>query len=217
MRLTCQADFAIDYFLYSAVALMLSATFAEAGAAEGDRRGESFRRQGSVAEAGVSSPAEPCEAAPGFDELSNRTFELDPPSSGRMSQLASFSIAYWDETGISSPLLPEENTSTGLFAGVGSACDPQLDPEYGVVTAPPGTGDHIPWLPPPDTATARRMRAASLWDLRARNRLMLDGLPSTKQEAIERHQEARASSVTARYPWLSATQKCQLMSFLDSR
>ena len=226
MRLTCQTDSAIDYLLTSAVALVLAATFAEASAAEED-------------EARVSSSAESCETATAFDELTNRSFELDPPSSGWRSQLASFPTVYWDETGVSSPLLPEEDTSSGLFAGVGSDCDTPLDPgEAGVdlvthpdylrstkapaqspaspdilaaeqwlaeidcdicptanVTGPAAIGDDAPWLSAPESAaTARRLGTASLWDLRTQNHAM-------------------RPRVAARYPWLSAAQNCQLMSF----
>lgn len=79
-----------------------------------------------------------------------------------------------------------------------------------------GTGDGIPILPLPEyAATANQIRTAPLWGLRTRNRLMHDGLSFTKQEAILRH-AGQATSVTAGYNALSATQKNQIMVFLDS-
>jgi len=79
-----------------------------------------------------------------------------------------------------------------------------------------GTGDGIPLLPTEEyRATASQMRTAPLWALRTRNRLMHDGLSFTKQEAIARHR-GQAAGVTARYERLSAAQKGQLSSFLDS-
>ncbi len=46
------------------------------------------------------------------------------------ASLVSFSAdAYLNEMGITSPLLPEENTSSGLYVGWGSEFDPKKDPE----------------------------------------------------------------------------------------
>ena len=46
------------------------------------------------------------------------------------ASLESFSVdAYLNEMGITSPLLPEENTSSGRFVGFGSPFDPVADPE----------------------------------------------------------------------------------------
>ena len=79
-----------------------------------------------------------------------------------------------------------------------------------------GTGDGIPFLPTAEYAsTARQMRTAPLWGLRTRNRLMHDGLTSTRQEAIQRH-AGQAAAVTARFNALSAAQQSQLLAFLDS-
>jgi CxxC motif-containing protein (DUF1111 family) len=79
-----------------------------------------------------------------------------------------------------------------------------------------GTGDGIPVLPGPEFAqTASMIRTAPLWALRTRNRLMHDGLSFTKQEAISRH-AGQASATTARYNALTATQKRQVLAFLDS-
>jgi CxxC motif-containing protein (DUF1111 family) len=79
-----------------------------------------------------------------------------------------------------------------------------------------GTGDGIPFLPTPEFAsTASQVRTAPLWALRTRNRLMHDGLSSTKQEAIQRH-AGQAASVTRRYSALSNGQKNQVLAFLDS-
>lgn len=79
-----------------------------------------------------------------------------------------------------------------------------------------GTSDGIPFLPTPEFAfTANLIRMAPLWALRTRNRLMHDGLSFTKQEAIQRH-AGQATGVTNRYNALSATQKNQILVFLDS-
>ncbi|HEY0460987.1 MAG TPA: di-heme oxidoredictase family protein [Pyrinomonadaceae bacterium] len=46
------------------------------------------------------------------------------------ASLESFSVdAYLNEMGITTPLLPEENTSGGIFVGYGSEYDPVVDPE----------------------------------------------------------------------------------------
>lgn len=79
-----------------------------------------------------------------------------------------------------------------------------------------GTGDGIPFLPTPEFAfTSNLIRTAPLWALRTRNRLMHDGLSFTKQDAIARH-AGQATSVINSYNALSATQKNQILSFLDS-
>ena len=63
--------------------------------------------------------------------------------------------------------------------------------------------------------TASRMRTAPLWGLRTRNRLMHDGLTFTREEAILRH-AGQAAAVTSRYRALSATDKANLVAFLNS-
>ena len=79
-----------------------------------------------------------------------------------------------------------------------------------------GSGDGIPVLPGADFAsTATQIRTAPLWGLRTRNRLMHDGLSFTKQEAIARH-AGQAAAIRAAFDALSATQKDQVMAFLDS-
>ena len=185
MQLTCETGSAIGHLLTSAVALVLATTFAEASVAEED-------------EARVSSSTERCETATAFDGLTNRSFELDPPSFGWRSQLASFPTVYWDETGVSSPLMPEEDTSSGLFAGVGSDCDTPLDlGEAGDLAT---HLDYLaPWLSAPESAaTDRWLGTASPWDLRTQDCAM-------------------RPRVAARYPWLSPAQSCQLKSFLAPR
>ena len=59
------------------------------------------------------------------------------------------------------------------------------------------------------------MRTAPLWALRTRNRLMHDGLSFTKEEAVDRHR-GQADAVRQKFNALSATQKRQLMKFLES-
>ena len=79
-----------------------------------------------------------------------------------------------------------------------------------------GTGDGIPILPQPEYAsTAPQIRTAPLWGLRTRNRLMHDGLTSTRQEAIDRH-AGQAASVVDAYHALTTEEQGQLVSFLDS-
>jgi CxxC motif-containing protein (DUF1111 family) len=209
------------------------------------------------------------------------------------ASLESFAAdAYLNEMGITTPLFPEENSSSGEYIGFGSAYDRVADPEddgvdvvafadfmratkapsrgpitanarageqvFGrvgcanchvpsITTAPPGTlingnafrvakalgnkvihpysdfllhdigtGDGIPFLPSPEFAgTASQIKTAPLWALRARNRLMHDGLSSTKEEAIGRH-AGQAVSVTGAYRSLSAGDQALLLEFLDS-
>ena len=79
-----------------------------------------------------------------------------------------------------------------------------------------GSGDGIPVLPLPEYAnTANLIRTAPLWALRTRNRLMHDGLSFTKAEAIERHR-GQADAVRLRFNTLPASQRVQLMRFLES-
>jgi CxxC motif-containing protein (DUF1111 family) len=79
-----------------------------------------------------------------------------------------------------------------------------------------GTGDGIPVLPDPGYAgTARQIRTAPLWGLRTRNRLMHDGLTSTLQEAIQRHNGQGSSSRQA-FAVLSASDQAELLAFLNS-
>jgi CxxC motif-containing protein (DUF1111 family) len=209
------------------------------------------------------------------------------------ASLESFAAdAYLNEMGITTPLFPEENESSGEYVGYGSGYDYVEDPEddgidvvafadfmratkapargritaavkagervftrtgcatchvASIVTAPPGslinggklrvppalgnkvihpysdfllhdvgTGDGIPFLPTPEfAATARLIRTAPLWALRTRNRLMHDGLSSTKEEAIERH-AGQAAPVTAAFKRLTSREKALLLEFLDS-
>jgi CxxC motif-containing protein (DUF1111 family) len=209
------------------------------------------------------------------------------------ASLESFSAdAYLNEMGITTPLFPEENESSGEYVGYGTGYDGVEDPEDDgvdvvafadfmratkapargpinarvqagerlfasvgcanchvptITTAPPGTvinggalrvpralgnkvihpysdfllhdigtGDGIPFLPTPEFAsTARQIRTAPLWALRTRNRLMHDGLSSTKEEAIERH-AGQAAPVTAAFKALTARERALLLEFLDS-
>lgn len=79
-----------------------------------------------------------------------------------------------------------------------------------------GTGDGIPIQPTAEYAgTASQMRTAPLWALRTRNRLMHDGLSSTTDDAIARH-DGQAAAVRSRYNALSDAEKRQLLLFLDS-
>ncbi len=76
-----------------------------------------------------------------------------------------------------------------------------------------GTGDGIVQNGPPDTAS--KMRTAPLWGMRGKSRLMHDLLSFTRQEAIMRH-GGEATGVTNNYRALTATQKNQILTFLNS-
>ncbi len=79
-----------------------------------------------------------------------------------------------------------------------------------------GTGDGIPIQPIPEFAgTAKLIKTAPLWALRTRNRLMHDGLSSTKEEAIQRH-GGQAAPVTAAFNALTAREQALVLEFLDS-
>lgn len=76
-----------------------------------------------------------------------------------------------------------------------------------------GTGDLIVQNGGPITRT--RVRTAPLWGVRTRTNLMHDGETFTFNEAILRH-AGEASQVRARYQLLTATQKRQLITYLES-
>lgn len=76
-----------------------------------------------------------------------------------------------------------------------------------------GTGDGIVQNGPQNTAS--KMRTTPLWGLRTRGRFMHDLLSATPGDAILRH-GGEASFVTGRYRFLTATQKKQLITFLNS-
>jgi CxxC motif-containing protein (DUF1111 family) len=76
-----------------------------------------------------------------------------------------------------------------------------------------GTGDFIVQNGGPITRT--KVRTAPLWGVRTRDRLMHDGESLTFNEAILRH-AGEAQSVINRYQLLTATQKRQLITFLES-
>lgn len=79
-----------------------------------------------------------------------------------------------------------------------------------------GTGDGIPIQPLPEFAgTAHQIKTAPLWGLRTRNRLMHDGLSFTLQDAILRH-AGQASSAVSQFNALNATDKANLLAFLNS-
>lgn len=76
-----------------------------------------------------------------------------------------------------------------------------------------GTGDFIVQNGGPITRT--RVRTPPLWGVRTRPQLMHDGLSLTFNEAILRH-AGEALQVKLRYQALTATQKRQLITFLES-
>ena len=76
-----------------------------------------------------------------------------------------------------------------------------------------GTGDGIVQNGPADTA--QKLRTPHLWGLRTRDRLMHDGLSSTRENAIVRHTN-EAAGIISNYNRLSSRQKSQLLTFLNS-
>ena len=76
-----------------------------------------------------------------------------------------------------------------------------------------GTGDGI--VQNGGQVTRTKVRTPPLWGVRTRNQLMHDGTEETFNEAILRH-SGEAASVIARYQLLTATQKRQLITFLES-
>jgi len=76
-----------------------------------------------------------------------------------------------------------------------------------------GTGDGI--VQNGGQITRTKVRTPPLWGVRTRNQLMHDGEEKTFNEAILRH-GGEATSVISRYQQLTATQKRQLITFLES-
>ena len=76
-----------------------------------------------------------------------------------------------------------------------------------------GTGDGI--VQNGGQGTANKLRTAPLWGLRTRDRLMHDNATFTRNEAILRH-AGEAQGVINNYQALSATQKNQLITFLQT-
>jgi CxxC motif-containing protein (DUF1111 family) len=76
-----------------------------------------------------------------------------------------------------------------------------------------GTGDGIVQNGPPETAN--KMRTAALWGMRTRDRLMHDGLSTSRTDAIERH-NGEATDTRRRFESLTDQQRSQLITFLNS-
>lgn len=76
-----------------------------------------------------------------------------------------------------------------------------------------GTGDGI--VQNGGQETRNQLRTPPLWGLRTRNRLMHDGESLTRHEAILRH-AGQATPVINNYNALNASQKSQLLTFLNS-
>ena len=79
-----------------------------------------------------------------------------------------------------------------------------------------GTGDGIPISPAPEFAgTAHQIKTPPLWGLRTRNRLMHDGLSSTLQDAILRH-DGQAANAISQFVSLTDADKANIYLFLQS-
>ena len=76
-----------------------------------------------------------------------------------------------------------------------------------------GTGDGIVQNGPADTAN--KLRTAPLWGMRTHDRLMHDGLSTSRVDAIMRH-GGEASDTRSRFARLSPQQQSQLITFLNS-
>jgi CxxC motif-containing protein (DUF1111 family) len=76
-----------------------------------------------------------------------------------------------------------------------------------------GTGDGI--VQNGGQSTRNKLRTAALWGMRTRDRIMHDGEGLNRNESILRH-DGEANFVIANYNALSATQKNQLIAFLNS-
>ena len=76
-----------------------------------------------------------------------------------------------------------------------------------------GTGDGIVQNGPQDTAN--KMRTAPLWGMRTRDRLMHDGLSTSRTDAILRH-NGEAIDTVRRFVNLTDQQRNQLITFLNS-
>jgi len=76
-----------------------------------------------------------------------------------------------------------------------------------------GTGDGIVQNGPQDTAN--KMRTAPLWGMRTRDRLMHDGLSTSRTDAILRH-NGEAIDTARRFANLTDQQRNQLITFLNS-
>jgi CxxC motif-containing protein (DUF1111 family) len=76
-----------------------------------------------------------------------------------------------------------------------------------------GTGDGI--VQNGGQSTANKLRTAPLWGMRTRGRLMHDGETTNRTDAILRH-AGEATGVINNFRSLSATQRAQLVTFLQS-
>ena len=76
-----------------------------------------------------------------------------------------------------------------------------------------GTGDGIVQNGPADTAF--KLRTAPLWGVRTRDRLMHDGLSTSRTDAILRH-NGEARETKEQFERLSPQQRSQLITFLNS-
>jgi CxxC motif-containing protein (DUF1111 family) len=76
-----------------------------------------------------------------------------------------------------------------------------------------GTGDGIVQNGPPDTAS--KLRTVPLWGMRTRDRLMHDGLSTSRTDAILRH-NGEASDARRNFGNLTDQQRNQLITFLNS-
>jgi CxxC motif-containing protein (DUF1111 family) len=76
-----------------------------------------------------------------------------------------------------------------------------------------GTGDGIVQNGPPETAN--KVRTMPLWGLRTRDRLMHDGLSTSRFDAIQRH-GGEAGDASRSFRFLNRQQQSQLITFLNS-
>jgi CxxC motif-containing protein (DUF1111 family) len=203
---------------------------------------ESFSADAYLNEMGITTPLFPEENSSAGRDVSQYDTVADPEDDG-VDVVAFANFMRSTKAPSRGPLTPDVRAGEVLFNRIGCAichvpaiatARPGTRINGGALTVPRalgnkvirpysdfllhdiGTGDGIPFLPTPEFAsTANQIRTAPLWALRTRNRLMHDGLSFTFQEAIQRH-AGQATNVTNRYNALSATEKNQVLVFLNS-
>ncbi len=101
----------------------------------------------------------------------------------------------------------------GAFTVPAALGDKTIHPYGDFLLHDVGTGDGI--VQNGGQATRNQIRTAPLWGLRARDRLMHDGLSSTRTDAINRHHNQGQAANTA-FNALSAAQQTDMLAFLNS-
>jgi CxxC motif-containing protein (DUF1111 family) len=201
----------------------------------------SFSADAYLNEMGITSPLQPTENTSNGNSVAAHDTVADPEDDGEDIEI----FARFMRATKVPPRAPNSNTATinagsNLFNQVGCA----ICHVRNITTAPAGTvinggeftvpaalgnkiihpfsdfllhnvgtGDGI--VQNGGQSTRNKVRTPPLWGVRTRNRLMHDGETLNRNEAILRH-AGEASGVVSNYNALSATQKNQLIAFLNS-